>query len=68
MKRETLLKIIAWERAYNRRGQDPMTIINLFQELIDTGEILDMGGRYKEIADTLCEYGACHWPKLKVIK
>lgn len=68
MKKETLLKIVAWERAYKKRNKDPYTIIQLFQELIDTGEILEMGGRYKEIADTLCEYGACEWPKLKVIK
>lgn len=67
MNRETLLKIIAWERAY-KKYPDPMSIIELFQELIDTGEILGMGERYKEVADTLIYTGYCTRPQLKVVK
>lgn len=67
MKPETLLKIVAWERAY-KTNPDLQTIVELFQELIDTGEIQDMGQYYMDAATGLINYGYCHRPELKVVK
>lgn len=67
MKQETLSKILAWERAY-KQHHDMQTIVELFQELIDTGEIMDMGQYYMDAAKGLIDYGLCHRPELRLVK
>jgi len=67
MKKETLLKLIAWERNY-LRDYDVTSTARLFQDLIDSGEVQDMGDWYKDTAGQLISMGICHRPILKVIK
>lgn len=67
MKKEILLKILAWERSYKHHG-DHGSIIELFQDLIDSGDIQHMGDKYMDIASQLIAYGVCYRPELKVVK
>lgn len=67
MKKESLLKLIAWERNY-LRDYDVTSTARLFQDLIDSGELPAMGFWYIDTADQLIQMGICHRPKLKVVK
>lgn len=67
MRIETLRKILAWEESY-KTNPDPESIITLFQNLIDEGDILHMDEYYKQTANTMIEHGLCHRPQLKVVK
>lgn len=67
MKPETLLKLVAWERSY-LRDHDNTSMIKVFQELIDSGDIKDMEPFYQRTAHTLIEYGLCYVPQLRIVK
>ena len=67
MKIETLQKILAWERSY-KQHHDEQSIIDLFQDLIDTGDIQHMEDYYKQAAHKLVEAGLCRKPVLRVVK
>ena len=66
MKKEILLKILAWERRY--KSGDVYSIVELFQNLIDTGDIQDMDDKYQATASKLIECGLCHRPQLRIVK
>lgn len=67
MKKETLLKLIAWERNY-LRDYDVTSTARLFQGLIDSGELQSMDDWYKQTGEQLISLGICHRPTLKVVK
>lgn len=67
MKPETILKIDAWYRAY-KQDPDPESIVDLFQDLINTGDIQYMSDYYNGVANKLIEHGFCRRPTLKVVK
>jgi len=67
MKIETLRKIMAWERAFTKTGDEGL-LIELFQDLIDSGDVQHMGEYYQDVAHTLIQHGICHKPVLRVVK
>lgn len=67
MKRELLLKLLAWEKRY-KETDDLDTMVELMQDLIDTGDIHDMPERYMDFASKLIDFGLCHRPTLRIVK
>ena len=67
MKPETFEKVDAWHQSY-KENPDPESIVALFQEFIDTGEIIYMDTYYKDVANKLIAYGFCHRPALSLVK
>lgn len=67
MKKEVIQKLLAWDRSYRQRP-DILSIVPLFQDLIDTGDLQDMDPFYHELANTLLELGLCHRPELRIVK
>lgn len=66
VKKELLLKLLAWERAY--KDGDEASVIELMQDLIDTGDIHLLKPTIRDRANLLIEYGLCSRPTLKVVK
>lgn len=67
MKIEILRKLVAWERSY-MQDRDNESIVRLFQELIDSGDIQQMEYYYKQTARMLIDHGLCHDPVLRIVK
>lgn len=67
MKRELLLKLLAWEKRY-KETDDMGTMVDLMQDLINTGEIHELPERYMEYASQLISLGLCERPKLRIVK
>lgn len=66
MKPETLYKLIAWETG--NMEDDMETVVELFQELIDSGDVWLMPGYYPRMARMLIERGHCRRAVLEVVK
>lgn len=66
MKPETFEKVEAWHQNY-KENPDPESIVVLFQEFIDTGEIIYMDAYYKDVANKLIAFGFCHRPVLSLV-
>lgn len=58
---DTVAKIIAFEEG----DLDDAAIIDLFQELIDSGLAWQLQGVYGRTASALIDEGWCHWPEKK---
>lgn len=67
MRVEQLLKLMAWERQF-KETQDVETVAELFQDLIDSGDLQYMGAFYRESAEMLIKEGICFRPELRLIK
>ena len=55
---DTVSKIIAYEDG----ELDEQEVIELFQELLNTGQVWHLQGHYQRTAQALIEAGHCHWP------